>query len=576
MKISSDQVKSFIVNQDDSVEKLLDVMTRVVTPRLGSGYAIVADGLGQAIGVVTDADLRKFSLRTGRIPANINELAHTDFISIEEGMNESEIVSSLLTQMELRGWKTVLPVRFVPVLKSRIPVGVIDTDDLQSEISAQRDQFIVIGLGYVGLTLALAASAIGIRVVGIDSDSKKIESLISKNSYISEPGIDNLLSELVETRFYPRKSFSEVERSPGQSWNFILSVATPLTKDQAMDTSYIKKAVQDLLPHIQVGDSLILRSTAPIGTTREISQIVESAFGWVVGRDFYAISAPERTVEGNALYELRELPQIVGGVTQQCTAHGIELFQKISKRLVPVSSAEVSETIKITSNAFRDYSFGFSNYLAKFAQNYNLDVNEIVDNANFGYLRNAIPKPSPGVGGPCLSKDPYLLALSKGGRTNSPVISARQVNESMTAYVLDHLKANISELLSLEIVMLGIAFKGIPETNDIRNSPSMDLVTLFSNEGKRIIGWDAVIDNTKIPASLDHETNIKKPQVFLIMTNHDQNIKKLISLIGSNEEKIWIFDPWRLIDNPKEMLRHTPQGFIYLSLSHSIEVLPNE
>jgi UDP-N-acetyl-D-mannosaminuronic acid dehydrogenase len=317
MKISSDQVQSFIVNQDDPVEKLLDVMTRVVTPRLGSGYAIVADGLGQAIGVVTDADLRKFSLRTGRIPANINELAHTDFISIEEGMNESEIVSSLLSQMELRGWKTVLPVRFVPVLKSRIPVGVIDTEDLQSEISAQRDQFIVVGLGYVGLTLALAASAIGIRVVGIDSDSKKIESLISKNSYISEPGIDNLLSELVETRFYPRKSFSELERSPGQSWNFILSVPTPLKKDLTLETSYIQKAVQDLLPHIQVGDSLILRSTAPIGTTRQISQIVESAFGWVVGRDFYAISAPERTVEGNALYELRELPQIVGGVTQQ-------------------------------------------------------------------------------------------------------------------------------------------------------------------------------------------------------------------------------------------------------------------
>jgi UDP-N-acetyl-D-mannosaminuronic acid dehydrogenase len=576
MKISSDQVQSFIVNQDDPVEKLLDVMMRVVTPRLGSGYAIVTDGLGQAIGVVTDADLRKFSLRTGRIPANINELAHTDFISIEEGMNESEIVSSLLAQMELRGWKTVLPVRFVPVLKSRIPVGVIDTDDLQSEISAQRDQFIVVGLGYVGLTLALAASAVGIRVIGIDSDSKKIASLISKNSYISEPGIDNLLTELVETRFYPRKSFSELERSPGQSWNFILSVPTPLTKELTLDTSYIEKAVQDLLPHIQVGDSLILRSTAPIGTTREISQIVERAFGWVVGRDFYAISAPERTVEGNALYELRELPQIVGGITQQCTAHGIELFQKISKRLVPVSSAEVSETIKITSNAFRDYSFGFSNYLAKFAQNYNLDVNEIVDNANFGYLRNAIPKPSPGVGGPCLSKDPYLLTLSGGGRINSPVSSARQVNESMTAYVFDHLKANISELLSLEIVMLGIAFKGIPETNDIRNSPSMELVKLFSHESKRIIGWDAVIDNTKIPASLDQETNVKKPQVFLIMTNHDKNIEKLISLIGSNEEKVWIFDPWRLIGNPKEMLRYTPQGFLYLSLSHSIEVLPHE
>jgi UDP-N-acetyl-D-mannosaminuronic acid dehydrogenase len=576
MEISSDHILSFIVSQDDSVEKLLNVMTRVVTPRLGSGYAIVIGRQGETIGVVTDADLRKFSARHARIPTNIKELVHTDFISIEEGMNQSEIVSSLLSQMESRGWKTVLPVRFVPVLKSRIPVGFIDTDDLQSEISAHRDQFIVVGLGYVGLTLALAASAIGIRVIGIDSDSEKIESLVDKNSYISEPGIDNLLSELVETRFYPRKSFTELERSPGQSWNFILSVPTPLTKDLNLDTSYIEQAIKDLLPHVQVGDSIVLRSTAPIGTTREISKIIESTFGWVVGRDFYAISAPERTVEGNALYELRELPQIVGGVTPQCTQHGIEIFQRISKRLVPVSSAEVSETIKITSNAFRDYSFGFSNYLAKFAQNYNLDVNEIVENANFGYLRNAIPKPSPGVGGPCLSKDPYLLTLKGQSELNSPINSARLVNESMTEYVLEHLKANISELLSLEIVMLGLAFKGIPETNDIRNSPSMELANLFGQESKRIIGWDAVIDNSKIPESLDQDTKLIKPQVFLLMTNHEKNLEKLISLISFNKEKIWVFDPWRLIGDPKEILRYTPQGYIYLSLSHSIEILPSE
>ena len=576
MEISSDQVPSFIVNQDDSVEKLLEVMTRVVTPKLGSGYAIVADLRGEAIGVVTDSDLRKFSARTGRIPTNIKELMHTEFISIEEGMNESEIVFSLLSQMESRGWRIVLPVRFVPVLKSRIPVGVIDTDDFQSEISAQRDQFIVIGLGYVGLTLALAASATGIKVVGIDLDSKKIESLIGKNSYISEPGIDNLLSELIETQFYPRKSLTELKRSPGQSWSFILSVPTPLTKDLSSDISYIKQAVQDLIPYIQVGDSIVLRSTAPVGTTREISEIIESAFGWVVGRDFYAISAPERTVEGNALHELRELPQIVGGVTPQCTQQGIKLFQRISKRLVPVSSAEVSETIKIASNAFRDYSFGFSNYLAKFAQNYNLDVNEIIENANFGYLRNAIPKPSPGVGGPCLSKDPYLLSLKGQTKFNSPINSARLVNESMTEYVLEHLKTNISELLSLEIVMLGLAFKGLPETNDIRNSPSMELVTLFSQDSKRIIGWDPVIDDSKIPESLDQDTKIRKPQVFLLMTNHEKNLEKLISLLSASGEKVWIFDPWRLISNPKELLRYIPQGYVYLSLSHSIEILHHE
>ena len=572
MEISIDQIASLIVNQDDSVEQLFKVMARVVTPRLGSGYAIITDRKGEIVGVVTDADLRKFYTKNGRIPASIKELAHINFISVQVGLSETETISALLSQMELRGWKTVLPVRFVPVLKSRTPVGAIDTEDLHLEISAQRDQLIVVGLGYVGLTLAISAASTGIRVIGVDLDKKKIELLKNKKSYISEPGLENLLEELVETNFFPRSAFTELNRAPGQSWNFIISVPTPLTKVESLDTSFIWQAVRDLLPFMQLGDAIILRSTIPIGTTRQISKIIENEFKWVVGRDFYAISAPERTVEGNALYELRELPQIIGGVTSQCTQYGTELFQRISKRIVPVTSAEVSETIKIVSNSFRDYSFGFSNYLTKFAQKYNLDVNEIIENANFGYSRNAIPKPSPGVGGPCLSKDPYLLSISSSKELNSPIYAARKVNESMTQYVFEHLRSNIPELFSLNIVMLGLAFKGVPETNDTRNSPSLKLVQLFINEKKRITVWDAMIKNPEIPGSFDLDLSRIKPQVFLLMNNHEKNLEKLISVLNSNEEKVWIFDPWRLIDNPRELLRYTPHGFTYLTLSNSVKI----
>jgi UDP-N-acetyl-D-mannosaminuronic acid dehydrogenase len=576
MEISIDKITSFIVKHEDSVEQLLDVMSQVITPKLGSGYAIVTSQSGEIVGVVTDADLRKFTAKNGRIPRSIKELVPTNFISVQSGLSEIEIVSSLLSQMQLRGWKTVLPVRFVPVLKSRIPVGAIDTEDLHLEISLKRDQLVVVGLGYVGLTIALSAAINGIKVVGIDLDKKKIESLKNKKSYISEPGIEDLLEDLVETYFFPRNEFTELNRAPGQCWNFMLSVPTPLTKDLSLDTSFIRQAIDALLPHMQVGDAVILRSTVPIGTTREISKIIENEFGWVVGRDFYAISAPERTVEGNALYELRELPQIIGGVTSHCTQYGTELFQRISKRILPVSSAETSETIKIASNAFRDYSFGFSNYLAKFSQKYNLDVNEIIENANFGYSRSTIPKPSPGVGGPCLSKDPYLLSVSVHTESLSPIHAARKINESMSEYVLEHLQAVIPELFSLEIVMLGLAFKGTPETNDIRNSPSLDLAQLFIKEKKRIIVWDAIIKNSELPEIFDQEFFVDKPQVFLIMNNHERNLEKLTSLLLLSEKKIWVFDPWRLIQNPREILRYTPKGFTYLTLSHSVEILPNE
>jgi CBS domain-containing protein len=271
MEISIDKITSFIVKHEDSVEQLLDVMSQVITPKLGSGYAIVTSQSGEIVGVVTDADLRKFTAKNGRIPRSIKELVPTNFISVQSGLSEIEIVSSLLSQMQLRGWKTVLPVRFVPVLKSRIPVGAIDTEDLHLEISLKRDQLVVVGLGYVGLTIALSAAINGIKVVGIDLDKKKIESLKNKKSYISEPGIEDLLEDLVETYFFPRNEFTELNRAPGQCWNFMLSVPTPLTKDLSLDTSFIRQAIDALLPHMQVGDAVILRSTVPIGTTREIS-----------------------------------------------------------------------------------------------------------------------------------------------------------------------------------------------------------------------------------------------------------------------------------------------------------------
>jgi nucleotide sugar dehydrogenase len=576
MRISNTQIQNLIIYEDESIGRLFEVMTQVVTPRLGSGYAIVVNREAQAAGVVTDADFRKFLAKNGRLPRNIAEVVHTEFISVAEGLSESEVLESLLDQMKSRGWKTVLPVRFVPVLKSGIPVGVIDAQDLQFAISSHRDQLVIVGLGYVGLTLALAASSAGMSVIGIDPDCEKIESLNSKKSYISEPGLENLLEEFVGSNFFPRNTLSEMVRSPGQSWNFILCVPTPLTSDLSLDTSYINQAIKELIPHFQIGDSIIMRSTVPIGTTREIAIVIEKDLGWSVGKDFYAISAPERTVEGNALYELRELPQILGGVTPNCAQHGYDLFQKISKRLVPVSTSEVSETIKITSNAFRDYSFGFSNYLAKVAQSYNLDVNEIIDNANFGYLRNSIPKPSPGVGGPCLSKDPYLLFNSGFTNTESPIYAARKVNESMTQYVYNHLVEKIPGLLSLEILMLGLAFKGSPETNDMRNSPSIDLAHLFLKEGKRIFGWDAVVENSTIPGIFLQSEITIKPQVFLILNNHENNVDKLNAFLLGNNEKIWIFDPWRLIGDPKEILRFAPQGVTYLTLSNSEEFFSNE
>mgnify|MGYP000932122983 CR=1 FL=1 len=146
----------------------------------------------------------------------------------------------------------------------------------------------------------------------------------------------------------------------------------------------------------------------------------------------------------------------------------------------------------------------------------------------------------------------------------------------MTQYVYNHLVEKIPGLLSLEILMLGLAFKGIPETNDMRNSSSLDLAQLFSKESKQIFGWDAVVENSTIPGIFLHLEARSKPQVFLIMNNHENNVEKLTTFLRENNEKIWIFDPWRLIGNPKEILRFAPEGFTYVTLSNSLEYFPHE
>ena len=146
----------------------------------------------------------------------------------------------------------------------------------------------------------------------------------------------------------------------------------------------------------------------------------------------------------------------------------------------------------------------------------------------------------------------------------------------MTQYVYNHLVEKIPGLLSLEILMLGLAFKGTPETNDMRNSPSIDLAHLFLKQGKRIFGWDAVVENSTIADIFLQSEITMKPQVFLILNNHESNVDKLNAFLLNNNEKIWIFDPWRLIGDPKEILRFAPHGVTYVTLSNSEEFLPNE
>ena len=235
------------------------------------------------------------------------------------------------------------------------------------------------------------------------------------------------------------------------------------------------------------------------------------------GIDFYLVFAPERTIEGNALIELDTLPQIIGGITRECQKKGVVFFQQFTSNTIAVDKIEEAELIKIASNAYRDYVFAFSNYLAIVAQEYSLDINTLIKNANSGYARNNFPSPSPGVGGPCLTKDPYFMPTIDS-LDKSPVYVARKFNETMPARVVRFLQTQIgSEITSKEIAVLGLAFKGTPETNDLRNSTNVEIYNLLKSLNDRVTVFEPTFE---LGAQLDFYQRIKQPAIILVLNNN--------------------------------------------------------
>lgn len=532
---------------------LLDRLSRKPFTDRPSGIAIVTSIEGRVVGVVTDADLRKFLLNHGRAPVSIDEVVNRDFIWIPSQVAPELVAAEIASRVSARGWSTSYPVRYVPVLDLDYRlVGLIDSFDYGLELRQHRDQIVVVGLGYVGLTVALAFAEAGFEVIGIDSDLKKIELLRDGESTLFEEGIEEALLSYGGRNLSFQEQLSTIVRTSGRSITYVLCLPTPLDSNkETLDLSSFEEFARYLIPHMQQGDCLVVRSTMPLGSSRSILERIQDEREWTAGSDFYFVQAPERTVEGNALKEIRELPQILAGASLNCAERGHLLFQGICNVIITVASLEMAELIKIAGNSFRDYTFAFANFLAEISRLYNLDVNEVIEKSNLGYPRSTIPKPSPGVGGPCLTKDPYLLAdkSSANYSVKSPVTVARKYNEQVptqvTQFVLDSMTRKQTA------ICLGMAFKGVPATNDLRSSSSNEIAKIFSNEFSTVFQWDAVIHHSQLDRGLDDRglTSMTDVDLLAILNNHPENStaakKVLKSILG---ERITIFDPWRMLD----------------------------
>ena len=422
----------------------------------------------------------------------------------------------------------------------------------------------IVGMGRVGLTLALILASAGFKVYGIDRDKNAVASLNKGKPHFYEKGLDALLKKHLNNNLVVAQRM-EGERQDA----YIICVGTPVDREtKKVILEPLIQATSEVAEQLTKDSIVILRSTVPVGATRNIILPILRERQ----ENFYLAYCPERTLEGRALMELGELPQIVGGLNEESVEKAVSIFSKVTATTVRVDSLEAAEMTKLIDNSYRDVNFALANEVALIADRLGVDAVELIKAANLGYPRNKVPVPG-FVGGACLSKDPYILHESAAslGYETMLVKLARVVNESLPSHVAQKLAGQLSHLgkdiKSAKILVLGIAFKGQPDTDDVRDSPALSLIDYFKNEHgvNRIYGHDFIVPPHELqkagvePCSL--EDGFKDADCVIFMNNHrsyyDLDIETLTALL--NKPAVFI-DVWHIF-NPKDMREF--DGVIY-------------
>lgn len=405
----------------------------------------------------------------------------------------------------------------------------------------------VVGLGYVGLTLATAFASAGLRVVGLERNDEVVDLVASGRSPFHEFGLEEAIQAVVaQGRLVP------VSLSSGTpvAKSYVITVGTPV-KQGSVYLEDLKSAVTAVGEVMPEGALTILRSTVRVGTTRTIAEpILRSS-----GKSFALAMAPERTIEGKALAELSSLPQIVGGIDSNSTLLASDLFSKLGVEIVPVHSAEAAELAKLASNTFRDVSFAFANELAFFADEAGVDIYDVVRACNYGYDRMNVALPGP-VAGPCLEKDAYILSNSADilGVKVPLAMQGRKTNEFIVEHVVSRLLPDAS-ISAQTASILGLAFKGRPATSDTRGSLAGNFASAMKSKysTEEIAGWDPLVsvsDSESMGITFKELDDCLNSDVVLIQTNHRFfSSEEFYSAVDRTRRANRIFvDLWNQID----------------------------
>lgn len=371
----------------------------------------------------------------------------------------------------------------------------------------------VLGLGYIGLPTASTFATHGLDVIGVDVNRHVVDVLRNGGVHIHEPG----LRTLVQAAFHSGKL--TVRETPVAADAFIIAVPTPIREDKRADMKAVTSAAESIVPFLRKGNLVVLESTSPPLTTQQLVAPILERSGLKVGDDVHLAYSPERVLPGKILSEIIENARVIGGVTPESAEAGRDLYNVFVRGDIILTDSTSAEMVKLMENTFRDVNIAIANEFANLAEMFGVNVWEAITTANL-HPRVTILRPGPGVGGHCISVDPWFLV--EAAPDDTPLIrQARRVNDGQPARVVARLEAQTGDLAGKRIAALGLAYK--PDVDDLRESPAIHVVSELLQRGAKVRTYEPFALETKIGAAVPAPTleeAMQDADALLLLVNH--------------------------------------------------------
>lgn len=506
----------------------------------------------QLEGIITLGDLRKIIEKKYELKTLVENLINKNPIIVNENELNNNLYGLLLKKISKH--KNQINIEEVIVINEKKKFSRILSFKSICE-NYNYKNICIVGLGHIGIPLAIHILKKFKSISGFDIDEQKIKDIRNLKLSFYEKNLDKSLKYYLSNNKF--KLTSEIEKVSAEI--YIICVGSDLTKNKA-DNKKLVKVAKNLSKKLKKNDLVILRGTVPVGGSRNLF-LKELTKGTSLrcGNDFYFSYMPERIIEGNALEELEKIPQLVSGFSENCEKESINFSKNIFNNIVNLSSIEEGEIIKLASNSFRDLNFAFSNEISRIANLNNLSGSRLIEKANYGYLRNNFSKPSIGVGGFCLPKDPFLFKSSfKSSHGYKLGVVSRKINNETIPFYGNNIMRKLKSIkkISKKILIMGLTFKGFPETLDIRNSPGIELGNFFKK--KKIIceymdpmhkSLKKIVPKNKFQI-IDDKVKLNDYDMVIVINNNQyffDIIQSKLKLNNSKNRK-YIFDCWNILN----------------------------